>query len=62
MFTKERVMPWHVAQRQYKLLEHAIKVLKRVIEGRVRKIEKIDSMYECYFHSPPAAGEIFGKE
>ena len=27
-----------------KLLEHAVKVLERVIEGRVRKIVKIDSM------------------
>ena len=27
-----------------KLLEHAIKVLERVIEGRVRKIVKIDDM------------------
>ena len=27
-----------------KLLEHAMKVLERVTEGRVRKIVKIDSM------------------
>ena len=30
--------------RSIKLLEHAMKVLERVIEGRVRKIVKIDSM------------------
>ena len=39
-------MPWHVARTEelIKLLEHAMKVLERVIEGRVRKILKIDSM------------------
>ena len=30
--------------RGIKLLEHAIRVLERVIEGRLRKIVKIDSM------------------
>ena len=30
--------------RGIKLLEHAMKVMERVIEGRVRKIVKIDSM------------------
>ena len=30
--------------RGIKLLEHAMKVLERVIEGRLRKIVKIDSM------------------
>ena len=51
-----------------------MKVLERVIEMRVRKIVKIDSMQielmvgrgttddRCYFHSPSTAGEIFGKE
>ena len=42
MFTKKRVMPWHTSG--IKLLEHAMKVLERVIEGGVRKIVKIDSM------------------
>ena len=35
-------MPWHVA-RSIKLLEHAMKVLERVIEARVRKSVKTDS-------------------
>ena len=30
--------------RSFELLEHAMKVLERVIEGRVRKIAKIDNM------------------
>ena len=58
--------------RGIKLLEHAMKVLERVIEGRLRKIVRIDSMQfgfmagsehdRCYFHSPSAAGEIPGEE
>ena len=54
--------------RDIKLLEHAMKVLERVIKGRMRKIVKIDSMQfglmsgrsttvsRCYFHSLSAAG------
>ena len=39
--------------RGIKLLEHAMKVLERVIEGRVRKIVEIDSLQST-------AEEIFG--
>ena len=48
MFTKEMVMHWHVASYRgieaARMLEHAIKILERVIEGRVRKIVKIDNL------------------
>ena len=43
MSLKEIVMPWHVACTEA-LSCWSMKVLKRVIEGRVRKIIKIDSM------------------
>ena len=48
-----------------------MKVLEIVIEGRIRKIVKIDNMLfgfmaeendRCYFHSSSATGEIPGKE
>ena len=49
-----------------------MKVLERVIEGRLRKIVRIYSMQfvfmgreehdRCYFHSLSAAGEIPGEE
>ena len=58
--------------RGIKLVEHAMKVLERVIERRVRNIVKIDNMQfgfmageehnRCNFHCSPATGEIFGKE
>ena len=57
--------------RGIKQLEHAMKVLERVIEGRLRKIVRIDSMQFEFMagksttgtiFSPSAAGEIFGKE
>ena len=57
--------------RGMKLLEHAMKVPEREIEGRVRKIVKIDSMQFGFMagrsmtdaiFSPSAAGEIFGKK
>ena len=60
--------------RGIKMVEHAMKVLERVIERRVRNIVKIDSMHyavwfygwekhnKCNFHCSPATGEVFGKE
>ena len=58
--------------RGIKLVEHAMKVLERVIERRVRNIVKIDNMQfgfmagksttRCNFHCSSATGEIFGKE
>ena len=57
--------------RGIKLLEHAMKVLERVIEGRVRGIVKIDSMQFGFMagrsttdaiFSQSATGEIFGEE
>ena len=55
-----------------KLLKHAMKVLERVIEGRLRKIVKNDSMQfgfmagrgttDAIFIVRQLAGEIFGKE
>ena len=58
--------------RGIKLLEHAMKVLERVIERRVRKIVKIDDMQfgfmadrnttDAIFISSSAAREIPGKE
>ena len=55
----------------HKLLEHAMKVLERVTERRLRKIVRIDSMQFGFMagrrmtdaiFSPSAAGEIPGKE
>ena len=58
--------------RGIKLVEHAMKVLERVIERRVRNIVKIDSMQfgfmagksttDAIFIVPPATGEVFGEE
>ena len=57
--------------RGIKLLEHAMTVLERVVEGRVRKIVKIDSMQFGFMvgrgttdviFSTSTVGEIFGKE
>ena len=58
--------------RGIKLVEHAMKILERVIERRVRNVVKIDSMQfgfmagekhnRCNFHCSPATGEISGKE
>jgi hypothetical protein len=42
-----------------KLLEHAMKVLKRVIEGRVRKIVKIDSMQFGFMAGRSTTDAIF---
>ena len=54
-----------------KLLEHAVKVFERAIEGRLRKIVRSmqfgfmartrEEPDRCYFHSPSAAGEIPGE-
>ena len=54
--------------RGIKLVEHAMKILERVIERRVRNVVKIDSMQfgfmarekhnRCNFHCSPATGEI----
>ena len=38
---KKRMMPWHSAHRSIKLLEHAMKVLERVIEGREKDCENL---------------------
>ena len=43
----------------YKLLEHAMKVLERVIEGRVRKIVKIDNMQFGYLAGWSTANLLF---
>ena len=53
--------------RGIKLLEHAMKVLERVIDGRVRKIVKIDIMQFGFMAGRgmttlSTAGKIFGKE
>ena len=58
--------------RGIKLVEHAMKVLERVVERRVRNIVKIDSMQfgfmagksttDTIFIVPPATGKVFGEE
>ena len=45
--------------RGIKLLEHAMKVLERVIERRVRKIVKIDSMQFGFMASRGMTDAIF---
>ena len=45
--------------RGIKLLEHAMKVLERVIETRVRKIEKIDSMQFGFMAGRSTTDAIF---
>ena len=45
--------------RGIKLLEHAIKVLERVIEGRLRKIVKIDSMQFGFMSGRSTTDAIF---
>ena len=45
--------------RGIKLLEHAMKVLERVIEGRVRKTVKIDSMQFGFMAGRSSTDAIF---
>ena len=45
--------------RGIKLLEHAMKVLERVIEGRVRKIVKIDDMQFGFMAGRSTTDAIF---
>ena len=45
--------------RGIKLLEHAMKVLKRVIEGRLRKIVKIDDMQFGFMAGRSTTDAIF---
>ena len=45
--------------RGIKLLEHAMKVLERVIKGRVRKIVKIDSMLFGFMSERSTTDAIF---
>ena len=45
--------------RGIKLLEHAMKVLERVIEGRLRKIVKIDSMQFGFMSGRSTTDAIF---
>ena len=45
--------------RDIKLLEHAMKVLERVIEGRLRKILKIDSMHFGFMSGRDTTDAIF---
>ena len=70
--TREGPAQDHNIIRGIKLVEHAMKILERVIERRVRNVVKIDSMQfgfmagkkhnRCNFHCSPATGEISGKE
>ena len=45
--------------RGIKLLEHAMKVLERVIEGRVRKIVKVDNMQFGFMAGRSTTDTIF---
>ena len=45
--------------RGIKLVEHAMKVLERVIEGRVRKIVKIDNMQIGFMAGRSMTNAIF---
>ena len=45
--------------RGIKLLEHAMKILERVIEGRLRKIVKIDSMQFGFLSGKSLTDAIF---
>ena len=45
--------------RGIKLLEHAMKVLERVIEGRLRKIVKIDNMQFGFMSGRGTTDAIF---
>ena len=61
MFTKERVIDALTcgSYRGMKLLEHAMMVLERVIEGRLRKIVKIDSMQFGFMAGRSTTDAIF---